>query len=64
LEHTPSICSLPERKIQGMKTRNQKPGEKIKGPVQTGPRGGKYFVITEKSKNGTSKCKVKVYIKN
>lgn len=62
LRHTPSICSLPQRKEMRMKSRRLRQGEKIKGQIKTGPRGGKFFLITEKSKSGKIKCQIKVYI--
>ncbi len=70
LEETPSICDLPERHTQsrkgpsaskGTKRRQRKRNEKIKGPIITGPRGGRYFIITERDKRGI-KCQIKVYV--
>lgn len=68
LRETPSVCRLPERKPKStsrqkpMRRRAQHVNEKIKGRVQTGPRGGRYFVITEKDRRGV-KCQVKVYLR-
>lgn len=62
LEHTPSICCLPEKKGLPVKSRCIKDNEKVKGPIITGPRGGKFFVITEKNKKGEM-CQMKVYVK-
>ncbi len=63
LKETPSVCNLPERKRgdQPTKRRNLKINEKVKGKVQTGPRGGRYFIITEKDRKGV-KCRIKVYL--
>ena len=63
LSKTPSVCCLPERKnsTPRSKARCRKVGERIKGPIQTGPRGGKYFTITEKDSKGVI-CEVKVYL--
>ena len=61
LKETPSICSLPYRKGEGT-SRVQRKGEIVKGKVQTGPRGGKYFMITEKDRNG-KRCEIKVYLR-
>jgi len=61
LKETKSICSLPEKKGGKPKSRTKRKGEKIKGKVKTGPRGGKYFEITEKDSKGII-CKVKVYV--
>lgn len=58
-----SICCLPEKVGEyPAKCRQQYKGERIIGKVQTGPRGGRFFVIEEKSKNGKP-CKIKVYVK-
>lgn len=62
LKETPSVCCLPYRKGGKIKSRCMNNGERIKGKVQTGPRGGKFFLITEKDKRGKI-CTVKVYIK-
>lgn len=61
LKETPSICNLPERVGSEKKSRTSRTGEKIVGPVITGPRGGKYFVISERDSKGVI-CEVKVYI--
>lgn len=57
LKETPSVCCLPERVGMETKTRCQRNGEKVKGKVKTGPRGGRYFEIKE------GNCVVKVYLK-
>lgn len=61
LEHTPSVCCLPEKKGLPRKTRCIKPNERIVGKLQTGIRGGKFFVIEEKDKKGKS-CVTKIYV--
>ena len=60
LKETSSVCSLPEKVSSNTKIRRRRVGERIVGKIQTGPRGGKFFVITEKDKRGVI-CKVKVY---
>lgn len=61
LDKTPSVCCLPYRKGDPVKSRCMKKGERIVGKVQTGARGGKYFTITEKDSKGVI-CVVKVYL--
>jgi hypothetical protein len=61
LKETPSVCCLPYQKGGTVRSRCIRKGERIKGPVQVGPRGGKYFVITEKDKKGNV-CEIKVYV--
>jgi hypothetical protein len=61
LKKTDSLCCLPEKLGYPTKCRTVKKGEKIKGSIQTGPRGGKFFVITEKDKKGVL-CEIKFYI--
>ena len=61
LDATPSVCCLPERKGQPMKHRCLKKGERVKSKIQTGPRGGRFFTIQEKDKQGVI-CTVKVYV--
>lgn len=61
LEKTDNVCCLPE-KTTNVKSRCIKKGERVVGKVQVGPRGGKYFTITEKDKNGKVICVVKVYV--
>lgn len=61
LKETPSVCCLPERKGGKVKSRCMRKGERVKGPIQTGPRGGRFFVITEKDSRGKV-CDIKVYI--
>jgi len=36
-------------------------GERIKGPVETGTRGGRFFTLTERDAKGKI-CTVKVYL--
>ena len=62
LKETPSVCDLPERSRGNTKTRSQRKGEIVKGKLTTGPRGGLYFEIVEKRKDGSG-CTVKVYVK-
>jgi len=62
LAHTSSVCCLPYKKNGTVHSRCMRAGERIKGPVKTGARGGKYFEITEKDKNGVV-CAVKVYVR-
>ena len=59
LKETLDIGCLPERKGKPRKRacRPQRKHEKIKGPVQVGPRGGKFFII----KQGGDE--IKIYIK-
>lgn len=74
LAETPSICNLPEKFSQKTtkttrtakstnqtKTRNLRKGERIVGKVQTGARGGKFFIITERDARG-KECTMKVYV--
>lgn len=61
LDKTPSVCCLPEKKGMPVKSRCMKSGERVKGKIQTGPRGGKFFTIEEKDKRGKV-CVIKVYI--
>lgn len=61
LKETPSVCCLPHRKGGHRHHRCMKNGQRITGPIQTGPRGGKYFTITEKDNKGEI-CTVKIYI--
>jgi len=62
VHETQSICNLPERVGQPKKSRTKRRGEKIIGKIQTGPRGGRFFVIKEKDKNGII-CEMKIYVK-
>lgn len=62
LKETPSICSLPYKKgAKSLKSRSVRKGEKTKGKVQVGPRGGKFFIIKEKDSKGVI-CSIKVYL--
>ena len=51
-----SLECLPEKAGDGPKCRRIKGGERIRSKLMEGPRGGKYFIITE------GKYKVKVYV--
>jgi hypothetical protein len=62
LDHTPSVCCLPEKANLPRKTRCMRQGERKVGKVQTGARGGKFFVIEEKDRRGVI-CVMKVYVK-
>lgn len=64
LKETPSVCNLPERTAKNIKikSRTMQPNEKVKGKIQTGPRGGRFFTITEKNKKGEVNCVIKVYL--
>jgi len=64
---TPDICNLPYKKSKSKnpptKSRKIKKGEIIKGKIQTGPRGGKYFIIKQYHPNSKKvKCTIKVYV--
>ena len=61
LDATPSVCCLPERKGATVKTRCMRKGERVVGKVKVGPRGGRYFTITEKDRQGIA-CTMKVYV--
>ena len=61
LQETPSACCLPYKKGGTVKSRCLRKGERIRGPVQNGPRGGKFFTITEKDNKGVI-CEMKVYL--
>ncbi len=62
LKETPSLCDLPEftppksTKSIKPKTRTLRQGEIVKGKIQTGPRGGRFFLLTQ------GKCVMKVYL--
>jgi hypothetical protein len=60
LKETPSVCCLPN-KLGQSHSRCMRVNERIVGKVQTGPRGGRFFVIKEKNSSGEI-CQVKVYI--
>jgi hypothetical protein len=62
LRATPSVCCLPERIGSPARSRCMRKGERVKGKIQTGPRGGRFFTITEKDKQGTV-CTIKVYLR-
>ena len=61
LEKTPSVCCLPEKAGMPVKSRCMRKGERVVGKVQTGPKGGKFFVISEKDGSGQV-CTIKVYV--
>lgn len=63
LKETPSVCALPYKKGYPSKSRKIKQNEKIKGKLQIGPRGGKFFIITERNSKGIV-CSMKVYVKD
>lgn len=56
LEETPSVCCLAEKSDKPMKCRSMRKGERVVGPVVTGSRGGRYFIITE------GECEIKIYL--
>ena len=62
LRKTPSVCCLDEKKTV-TKSRCKGPTERIVGKITTGPRGGRYFVIREKTNCCNKACTVKVYVK-
>jgi len=63
LRKTPNVCCLPEKKgyPTPTKCRKIKKNERIVGKLQIGPRGGRFFMITEKDGNKKI-CDVKVYV--
>jgi hypothetical protein len=72
LQETPSVCCLPEKVGAQIKSTKAEPakftksrcmrkGERIVGKVQTGARGGKYFLISENDNKGNI-CSMKVYV--
>lgn len=63
LKETKSVCRLPWKKGKPVRTRRARKGElkRYKSKIKTGPRGGKYFTITEKDSNGVL-CVYKVYV--
>jgi hypothetical protein len=62
LKKTESVCCLPEKKgTSRSKTRCMKKGERVKGSIKIGPKGGKFFIIEEKDKKGKV-CTMKVYL--
>ena len=56
------LCCLPLKKGMPLKCRYKKVGESVIGKVQTGSRGGKFFLIKEKQSNGKY-CITKIYLK-
>jgi hypothetical protein len=64
LKETPSICNMHD-KFSPSDTKRRNVGHtKTKTPVQKGPRGGHFFYIIEKDKNGKEVCRMKVYVKS
>jgi|KBSMisStandDraft_5_1062788.scaffolds.fasta_scaffold79991_2 hypothetical protein len=61
LNKTESVCCLPEKKGDKIKSRCMKNGERVIGSIKVGPRGGKFFTIQEKDSRGVV-CIVKVYL--
>ena len=61
LEETPSVCCLPYKKGSRVKSRCLRKGERIRGNIETGKRGGTFFTLTEKDSKGTI-CTIKVYL--
>ena len=63
LEDTPNVCDLPESSFskQPKNLRVVKKEERTVSKTNTGPRGGKFFTITER--DGKQKtCTLKVYV--
>lgn len=63
LDATKSVCCLPYKKGGSVRSRCMRDGERIKGPVRTGARGGKYFTLSERDSHGHV-CTIKVYLGN
>ena len=64
LKHTKtSICSLPNYKGGNKKKSAGRVSKRTVSRINTGPRGGKYRVITEKNSKGKVICEFKVYQK-
>jgi hypothetical protein len=77
LKETKSVCNLPERssssrenegrpslsrrKTKKKSKRVSESTKKIKGPIQTGPRGGRFFIIQERDERGKI-CEMKIYL--
>lgn len=53
-----SLECLPERASEPYKCRKMKDGERVRSRLMVGPRGGKYFIISEGG------YKIKVYVSN
>ena len=58
-----SICSLPNRKGESVKRSSGRVAKRTVSRIKTGPRGGKYRLITEKNSKGKVVCECKVYEK-
>lgn len=61
VKETDCICCLPNR-VGGYRKRYMHSTEKVIGKTQTGPRGGKFFIIKEKDHKTNKMCHTKVYI--
>lgn len=64
LKETPSVCCLPEKKGLPVKSRcmsEKKDGNRTITNIQTGARGGRFFVIEENDNRGQA-CLMKVYL--
>ena len=62
LDKTDNLCCLPEKLgYEAKKCRMIKKDERVVGSIQVGPRGGKFFVITEYNNKGKA-CEIKVYL--
>lgn len=67
-----SICSLPyrkgspkkeiERKGEKGSSKKRRVSKRTVSRIKTGPRGGKYRLITEKDNKGKIMCEYKLYI--
>lgn len=62
LKSTKSVCDLPEKVAKKKKTKRDTNNIITKGQILKGPRGGKYFFITEKTRSGKIVCQLKVYV--
>jgi hypothetical protein len=62
LRSTSSVCALPSRSGSPKKN-SPKVAKRSKSRVQTGPRGGKFFIITERNAKGNIICETKVYVR-
>jgi hypothetical protein len=59
LKETNSVCALHDRKTGRQPST---PRKKVKSKIMEGPRGGKYFMITEYGSSGRKVCEKKVYV--
>lgn len=60
LRETPSVCAL-HNSGKGKKS-TPKVAKRVKSKVKIGPRGGKFFTITEYTARGKVICVKKVYL--